>query len=59
MLVFTQVSSMKTRRLPIDPILIGLPAGAFASDVRPGLLRRHDGFFEAQPLAMGELPDDL
>jgi len=29
----------------IDPILIGLPAGAFASDVRPGLLRRHDGFF--------------
>jgi len=58
MLVFTQVSSMK-RDACDRSILIGLPAGAFASDVRPGLLRRHDGFFEAQPLAMGELPDDL
>jgi hypothetical protein len=43
--------------LAIDPALIRLPARPLARDVRPGLLRRNDSFFEAQPLAMGELPN--
>ena len=33
----------------IDAVLIGLPAGAFAEDVRPDLLRRHDGFWKLSP----------
>jgi hypothetical protein len=31
--------------LAIDPALVSLPARSLARDVRPGLLRRNDGFF--------------
>ena len=43
----------------LDTSLIGLPARPPAGDVRPALLRRDDGFFEAQPFMMGKLPDRL
>ena len=56
MLVFTQVSSMKTRRAAIDPALMCLPAARACGRRQDGLFAGETVFFEAQPLGVDEHP---
>jgi transposase len=57
MLVFAQVSSMKTRRLGVEPSLILFPSHPKTGDVRTFLLAWQHAFFEAQPLGVDEVLD--